>query len=535
MPDHTTMPTVAERLRRLWQIVQRRRVLLVSVIAVALAGAVFVSSHKAKQYSATAKLVLANTELVGVPATGSTVPTGSIVQNADPQADLNTKVALILAPAVASKVNSDLHLGRSPQTLVDKVQAKLEGTSNIVDVTATDPDPARATAIANAFANEYVAYRNEIARSAVQQSATALSQQIAQLSSTKGNATQLASLQSQLHQLNLEFATQSGGAFVIGLATNAAITSGHPVVTGAIAGLFVGLLLALTLVLVLEMTDRRLKDAHDVLASGFGVRVLAAIPRARQTQRGSLTVDASRAQADAYDSLASQLVLAGRRRPLNTVLVTSPGAGDGKTTVTLGVARALSRLDRTVLVIETDPRFSVLPNDLARTRRRGLTAVVAGASTLQNEIVDLPASIENDGISVLPCGPAETVSHLLARPATGELIADSRKLADFVLIDGPSTDHFHDALALVDSVDAALEVARLRWTSSERLHESLETLDVVSLRLLGIVLTASSESGTPPRRAVNGAIVPLSENGLGDRRAWVLEQSRRVAGSPGND
>src|SRR5262245_36083322 len=149
MNDNNTIPTVAERLRWLGQIARRHWIVLVSVTAVATVAALFVGARGTREYSAPAKLVLDDTQLVGVTSSTPLVP------NPDPERDVNTKVALIRTAPVAAAVDSRLHLGVPVSALLSKVQAQTESTSNIVDVTATDTDPARATAIANGFAQEY--------------------------------------------------------------------------------------------------------------------------------------------------------------------------------------------------------------------------------------------------------------------------------------------------------------------------------------------------------------------------------------------
>jgi Mrp family chromosome partitioning ATPase len=238
----------------------------------------------------------------------------------------------------------------------------------------------------------------------------------------------------------------------------------------------------------------------------------------------SFLTDRNRAQTEAYDTLARQLVLAGRRRTLKSVIVTSPGAGDGKTTVTLGLARALARLGRRVVIVETDPTTSILVGEPERLEPGGLSGVMSGRSTVAGELVQLDGMIRQElgekrvgvdaggTISVLPPGAGELPPHrLLSRAELAGAISASGELADFVLVDGPPTHRLHDALSLVDSVDASLMVCRLRWTKFESVHHGLETLELLGMRVLGVVLTAASGRGTPVRTARKAAVFSLED------------------------
>src|SRR5438128_1454634 len=101
MPEHA-IPTVAERLRLIGKVARRRWILVASVTLITTCAAVVVASRAGRTYSATARLVLGNTQLVGVPASIATVP------NPDPERDVNTKVALIRAMPVATAVDRRL-------------------------------------------------------------------------------------------------------------------------------------------------------------------------------------------------------------------------------------------------------------------------------------------------------------------------------------------------------------------------------------------------------------------------------------------
>ncbi len=503
MTDTTAVPTVAERLRRLARTIRTHWVVLVCTTVITAGTAALVAGGGAEGYTATSKVVLDESQLVGVSSTTPLVP------NPDPERDVNTKVSLVLARPVAQAVKAHLHLNTSLNKLLTMVQAQTENTSNIVDVTATASTAAGARALANAFVTEYVNYRRALARSSFSAGAAAIRRQLTELGSP-ATTPQSAALASQLRQIEIAAASQTGGAIVVASAGRAAAFTTRPRLELTIVGLVVGLLLSAALVTLLEFTDRTVKDGEDVVTA-LPVRILAEIPRRRRLRR-ALGLDLGRAQAEAYDNLAAQVLLARRRRHLSALVVTSPGAADGKTTVTLGLAHALARVDQRVIVLNADPRNLEHP---------------APAS----------ATLELDGgesVSVLPGGWVRGRDEASNSAELVNMIDTHRHNADFVLVDAPSVHHLHNANGLVETVDGVLLVARLRWTPAISLNNALEAIDAFALRLVGMVLTDSLLAG-PPELGTrgHGALIPLevSDNGAGlDRGTNPARRARRNGG-----
>jgi capsular polysaccharide biosynthesis protein/Mrp family chromosome partitioning ATPase len=490
----------------------------VCVTGIALAVALLVAMSGAKQYRATSRVLLNDTQVVGIPQGTPTVP------NPDPERDINTKIALIKLPPIVNAVNHKLHLGMTTRQLAKKVETAAEGSSNIVDITATAKSRSDAKAIATAFAQEYASFRRDVAQSSLREAADQTRSQLSALGPAGQNSAQGIALSKQVRALTLAAAVQTGGALVVTKAPNAIASPSHSKALVGIVGVIVGGLIAILAVFLLELTDRRIKDPDDV-AAGFGETILAEIPQPRfgfGRRQDPLAAEQA-VQLDAYDHLAAQVVLAARRRVSTTLMVTSPGTGDGTVPVTLGMARALSRMDRRVLVIELDARTSIMSGTTG-VEGPGMSGVLAGASSLEDAIIDL------EGISLLPAGTGEhPADRLFTKPKVARAVAAARELADFVLVVGPPTHRLHEALDLVDGVDAALLVARLRFTRTDALHRGVDTLRAMSLRILGLVLTDTLGAGSTRRAPTNGSVIPLeiTEGGAARRAARGRQTIRR--------
>ena len=129
--------------------------LILLLTGIITAVAVVVSLAQTKEYEATARVVLSQTD----PINAVIDPTTPI--NYDPESDRNTRVSLIKLEAVAEAVRQEANVDYSTSELLDKVTTEVESNSDIVLIKALDPDPETAAAIATGFAEQYQLYRQE--------------------------------------------------------------------------------------------------------------------------------------------------------------------------------------------------------------------------------------------------------------------------------------------------------------------------------------------------------------------------------------
>jgi Mrp family chromosome partitioning ATPase/capsular polysaccharide biosynthesis protein len=484
----------AELLRAYLKVARRRWVVLVSITLLVAGIAVAVSLSGTKQYDATAKLLLHNdqpiNDLLGLASSNTN----------DPERETNTELGLIKLETVAQRVRSSLHLQTPAKDLLDKVKAEIDGNTNLVSLTVRDPNPRRAATLANAFANEYVEFRKESARANFEEAAKRLAS-LSPDSGSEGNS----QLDSRLRELQIASSLQTGGAEVVRPAsppTSAAVP--RPALS-AVVGLLVGLLLAVAVVMLLEFADRRINDEDEAQAV-FGLPFLAQIPRPpRSLGRASLTGDP--VQDEGYANLAAGLVFSRNEPTPRALLVTSPSGGDGKTTVTFGLARALTMLGKSAIIVEADLRHPGAGRSAEFGRGGGLTAVLMGRSEVADELVEVDAismapTPRSEGaafsFSVLPAGLL--APQLLLSPAMAPMVEECRSLADFVLIDTPPIGLVHDAIMLVDFVDAAVLVARLSWTTKDAARRALRVLRPLEMGILGLVVMGSSRPDGYPHR-----------------------------------
>jgi polysaccharide biosynthesis transport protein len=468
--------------------IRRRWPLVLIVASLVVASALVVSFSSEKEYDASAELLFGGQkrveDLIG----------GNQSFDSDPERELETGVALIKLDTVAESVRRRLRLSTDVPDLLEKVETETSNTSDIVKLTARDGEPRRAAAIANAFAEEYVTFRRRAARQSLVQAAELARQRLEALTPEEQGTAEARQLRARQRELEITAALQTGGVEVVRRARVPTDPARPRPKLAALVGGFFGLLLGAALALGLEFADRRMKHEQDV-EDVYELPVLAAIPP--PPRRG---VD-DHLQREAYGLLAANVRLAPAGDS-NVLMVTSPSPGDGKTSVSLGLARALARMGSRVILIEADmrrpaiARYTGLPP-----QGGGLSALLMnGERHLAHEIVWLDASTMQpvtlealkDGLSfaILVAGSVPpNPQRLLARPEMAAVVETARSLADVVIIDTPPIGTVNDSATLGRLVDSVIIVSRLNQTTKDAARRALRVLRNLSADLMGVVVT----------------------------------------------
>lgn len=471
--------------------VRRRLPLVVLLVLVVVGSALAVSLTATKQYEATARIFLSQQN----PVENILTTTGT--QNPpDPERDLNSRLSLITTQGVAQKVIRDLRLRVSTDQLLKEVSAALEGTSNIAAIKVKDRNPRRAADIANAFAREYAASRQEAARRTIANAASLAQQQLAQLSPAERASAQGVELARSARQLQVAAALQSGQVEIVSRAEVPESPASPRPLLNALLAAILGSLLAVGLAIGIEFLDRRLKDLGEVDA--YGRPLLGTIPDFPGSRPRAVVED--RETHEALLTLATNLRFFNLGQEVETLAITSPGPQEGKTSVTLGVARALSELGLRVVTLECDLRRPTFSRYTGGSDGAGLSTVLAGVVSFDDALVDVAADTLRplDGLagrdvpyfSVLHAGPIPpNPQALLSSAEMAAVVRRARASADVVLLDTAPVDPVSDVVTIAELVGGIVLLARLGQTRRDTLDRALRTLDHLVTPVLGIVVT----------------------------------------------
>ena len=389
----------------------------------------------------------AHTQLF-VSTTGSTTTSDVLTGSQFSQQRVASYVRLLTGEDLAIRVIADLDLDMTPEEFAEEVTASAVPETVLLDVTVTDPSPQRARDIARKTGAEFIRL-------------------VQGLEKPSGVATSPVTVT------------------VVTTAKLPTIPSEPQIPRNIALGLGVGLLAGAGGALARARLDRSVKDV-DEAAGLVAAPVIGTIVRDPGLGKSHTTdrVPAGRATED-YRQLRNNLRFLGVDDPPRVIMVSSALPEEGKTTLVVNLALAISDAGQRVAVVEADLRRPKVTCYLGMVGGVGLTNVLTGTAHL-DEVVQ---RYGQGGLTVIPAGPTP--------PNPGELLASSHMRAvveklrgrfDVVLVDAPPLLPVADASGLAPHVDGVLLSVRYGSTRTDQLHQAATTVNRAGGRVLGAVL-----------------------------------------------
>jgi len=468
-------------LEQLLRTVRRRKwIVLQATIVVPLLALVFSLSQE-DEFTATATLLFRQAP------SGISEGTESVI---DPTREAATNGALVGLPVVADKAAESLE-GVSGSEVLESVSVEPSSEADTAKVIATTGSADLSAEMANAYGNAYISFRRNADRSQVQDAIDVAEAGLERLTPAEREGKEGAALGEQLDHLKLTQALQTGGAELVQPATPPSGRSAPQPLRNTLLGLVLGALLGLGLAALLERIDRRVRTV-DELEELYGVPTLARIPRSsRLTKRRAEAIGPHTPEGEAFRVLRTNLRYFNLDGGLRSILITSPEAGDGKSTVARTLATTMAEMGDDVVLVEGDLRKGGDLLDVAGKPASGLSNVLTG-TPLDKVLmkVDVPVSggLQERALTVLPSGPVPpNPSELLESEQMRELLAKLQEQFEVVVMDSPALAAVSDALALVSEVTTVVAVGGLGRTTRDAGRELAKQLALLGKKPVGVI------------------------------------------------
>ncbi len=194
--------------------------------------------------------------------------------------------------------------------------------------------------------------------------------------------------------------------------------------------------------------------------------------------------------AEAYRNATLSILLSDTSKRSRSYVVSSPSAGEGKTTIVSNLGVALSKSKLRVVVVDGDLRRPNLHRAFGMSNTYGLRNILRGEVDLEKtraESLVLPTALPN--ISIIPAGEGtEDSVELLHSSYFGSLLARLTRDFDIVLIDAPPLLHMADARILAKQSDGAILIFRAGETTRDQAVSARDLIDHDGVRLVGTIL-----------------------------------------------
>ncbi len=257
--------------------------------------------------------------------------------------------------------------------------------------------------------------------------------------------------------------------------------------------LFLGLFLGGSIGVGRDWLDQTLHSADEIVTA-LELPVLGVVPAISrrhepQTRGRMVSFQPDSPEAEAFRTIRTAVFFGASKENAKTLLITSPSAGDGKSTLVSNLGIAMANAGQKVLILDADLRRPMqhVIFDVDH-EERSTPGVLAGKMKL--------ATTQVDGLSLLVFGhgvpnPAE----LLNSPRFAKLLSELAGRYDRILVDAPPVTVVTDAQILGAICDYAILVLKADKSTRRVAQRAIDALQHVGTELLGVVVNEVKNGG----------------------------------------
>lgn len=190
--------------------------------------------------------------------------------------------------------------------------------------------------------------------------------------------------------------------------------------------------------------------------------------------------------AEAFRTLRTNIQFSGIDKPINSLVITSTGPGEGKSTVSINIAVTMAQAEKNVLLIDCDLRKPSLHRTFTFNHLNGLTNILVEDMEYTDVLYEAE---EIKGLHVIGSGPIPpNPAELLGSNKMKNFVEKMKNIYDMVILDAPPIGLVTDSAVLSTIVDGTILVCAVGEADINATKRAKELLDKVNANILGIVL-----------------------------------------------
>jgi len=318
-------------------------------------------------------------------------------------------------------------------------------------------------------------------------------------------------MRQKLEEAKINVASESGKVQIIDLALEPGSPSKPDHSKNLVLGLILGIFLGVAMAFLLEFLDNTIKTFNDIERKNL--TVLGIIPSigeeaynkknifrknrnsinsasiSRKLKRRLITrEDPKSPVSEAYRSLRTSMMYTSADKKIKSILVSSAGPGEGKTTTVANLAITYANLGKKTLLIDTDLRRPVVHKIFDCPRDQGITSYLSGVEDNFENLIQ-KTTIDNLFVvtsGIIPPNPSE----LLGSGKMTKLVKKLEDEWDMVLFDSPPLVAVTDATMVSKEIDQIVMVVKVGQTDKRAFDHTVSSLRNVNAPLGGVILNA---------------------------------------------
>lgn len=273
--------------------------------------------------------------------------------------------------------------------------------------------------------------------------------------------------------------------FLVDRALAASAPSSPNLSRALMLSLMLGLAIGMVGAFALERLDDTIRS-QDQLESVAHAVTLGIIPQVAVERIEQELADPRSEIAEAYRSLCTGLQFATDSGLPRSLLITSSGPSEGKSSTALAIARHFASMGLRVLLVDADLRNPSLHKKLGVANAVGLTNYLTGACSPPEAFQATPLP----NLAFMASGPLPpNAADLLASPKLGSLLSIGMQVFDFIVVDGPPVMGLADVPLLSNAANATVFVVGAGQARSGHVRGALRRLSLARAPVIGAILT----------------------------------------------
>ena len=431
------------------EVLRRRWISMIIVALATVACAAAVTLAMTTKYTATTRLYFA--------VEGSESLTDLAQGSSFAEKQMTSYAEVARSPLVLDPVIERLNLQTTSTELARTVTAAIPPDTVILEISAVDPNPERAAAIANAIGDEV----DDVA---------------GELSPERADG------------------SKPVQATILAPALVPTNPSSPRVLRNLALGVLLGLFFGAGVALLRNMLDTKIRSEQDVRAVTESP-LLGVIGQDDKVPAHPIILrdEPLSAAAESVRRLRTNLKFTDLGDHPRSIVITSAIPGEGKSTTALNLAVAMADAGSKVILVDADLRRPSVATSMGMEGRVGLTTVLIGRA----ELGDVVQQWQNSTLDLLPSGRIPpNPSELLGSTAMERLLADLTATYDVVLLDTPPLLPVTDAAVLSSLVGGSLLVVGADRVHRPQLQQAIESLETAGAHIHGLVVNKIARQET---------------------------------------